>query len=101
MHEVVERSIADKILWARDDGCPVAASSESVALEMSAIARRRWNSFARRKKSVPDTLENRINDLAHGLAEKSTVGGWPMVGPLISDYRWLSEQIGPILESQV
>jgi hypothetical protein len=46
---------------------------------------------------MPDTSENRINDLARGLATKFTDGGWPMVGPLISDYRWLSEQIAPIL----
>jgi hypothetical protein len=100
MNEDLEYSIAEKIRWARDDGCPVAASTESSALEMAAIARRRWNSFARRNKNVSDTLENRINDLARGLAEKYTDGGWPMVGPLISDYRWLSEQITPILESQ-
>ena len=65
---------------------------------MAAVARRRWNSFERRNKNVPDTLENRINDLARGLAEKFTDGGWPMVGPLIADYRWLSEQIAPILD---
>lgn len=100
MYEALEQSIADKICWARADGCAVAASSENESLEMATVARRRWHSFKRRNKNVADTAENRINDLARGLAEKFTDGGWPMVGPLISDYRWLSEQIAPILESQ-
>ncbi|MEZ6118577.1 MAG: hypothetical protein R3C28_18705 [Pirellulaceae bacterium] len=68
----------------------------TVAAEMAAIARRRWNSYSR-NASIPDTTDNRINDLARGVAEKFTDGGWPMVGPMISDYRWLCEQIAPIL----
>ena len=75
----------------------VAAHDATVAAEMAAIARRRWNSYSRRNASIPDTSENRINDLARGVAEKFTDGGWPMVGPMISDYRWLCEQIAPIL----
>ncbi|MFO0979698.1 MAG: hypothetical protein U0996_25085 [Planctomycetaceae bacterium] len=67
---------------------------------MATIARRRWNSFARRHKNVPKTLQGRIEDLARGLAEKFTDGGWPMVGPLISDYRWLAEQIAPLLDAK-
>ena len=97
MNPNVEKSVAAKIRWARDDGCPVAASSDSAVAKMAAIARRRWNSYERRNRNIPDTTENRINDLARGLAEKFTEGGWPMVGPLIADYRWLSEQIAPIL----
>jgi hypothetical protein len=97
MNPVIEESVAAKILWAREDGSPVAPSTESLAAEMAAIARRRWNSYERRNENIPDTSENRINDLARGLATKFTDGGWPMVGPLISDYRWLSEQIAPIL----
>ena len=62
---------------------------------MAAIARRRWNSYERRNASIPDTFENRIKDLARGLAEKYTIGGWEMVGPLITDYQWLAEQIAP------
>ena len=65
---------------------------------MAAIARRRWNSYERRNGNIADTTENRINDLARGLATKFERGGWPMVGPLISDYTRLAEQIAPILE---
>ncbi|MFN7735759.1 MAG: hypothetical protein ACK5O8_06555 [Pirellula sp.] len=64
---------------------------------MAAIARRRWNSFNRRSQNQSDDLDARIEDLARGVAEKFERGGWPMVGPLISDYRWLSQQIVPIL----
>ena len=97
MNAAIEESVAARIRWAWDLGCPVAASSDAVAVEMAAFARRRWNSYERRNKSIPVTTENRINDLARGLAENFTDGGWPMVGPLISDYRWLCEQIAPIL----
>jgi len=93
----LEQAIAAKLLWAWDDGCCVAPSTEPDAAEIAALARRRWNSYERRRKSIPDTIENRINDLARGIAEKCTEGGWPMVGPLIADYRWLCEQIAPIL----
>ena len=93
----VEHSVAIKIRQAWNDGCPVAPHSDSDAAVMAAIARRRWNSYERRNASIPDTFENRIKDLARGLAEKYTTGGWAMVGPLITDYQWLSEQIAPIL----
>ena len=98
MDSTVEQSVAAKLLWAREDGSPVAPSTDSLAAEMAAIARRRWNSYERRNPNVADTAENRINDLARGLATKFECGGWPMVGPLISDYTWLAEQIAPILE---
>jgi hypothetical protein len=93
-----EKSIAEKILWAHEDGSPVAPRDEAGAIEMASIARRRWNSFARRQKNIPNTTQARIEDLARGLAAKFTDGGWPMVGPLISDYRWLAEQIAPLLD---
>ena len=98
MDSDIESLVAAKIRWAWDDGCPVAAHDTSVAAEMAAISRRRWNSFPRRNKYIPDNTENRIDDLARGVAEKFTDGGWPMVGASISDYRWLCEQIAPILE---
>ena len=95
----VEKAVADKLLWAHADGSPVAPSNEFGAVEMASIARRRWNSFARRHKHIPNTLQARIEDLARGLAGRFTDGGWPMVGPLISDYRWLAEQIAPLLDA--
>ena len=89
--------MANKIVWAAEDGCPVAPHDESNAAEMATVARRRWNSYRRRNAKIPDTAENRVKDLARGLAEKYTTGGWPMVGALIKDYEWLSEQIAPLL----
>ncbi|WP_442506355.1 hypothetical protein SH528x_005195 [Novipirellula sp. SH528] len=97
MDLTVEKSVAAKLLWAREEGSPVAPSTETLAAEMAAIARRRWNSYERRNANIADTTENRINDLACGLAIKLERGGWPMVGPLIADYTWLAEQISPIL----
>lgn len=99
MNSNVESQVAAKIRWAWDNGCPVAAHDANVAAEMAAIACRRWNSYSRRNKNIADTTENRINDLARGIAEKFTNGGLPMVGPLIKDYRWLSEQIAPLLSA--
>ncbi len=99
MQSGAEKAIADKLLWAHEDGSPVAPRDEFGAIEMASIARRRWNSFGRRHKNIPKTLQARIEDLARGLAEKFTDGGWPMVGPLISDYRWLAEQITPLLDA--
>ena len=100
MKSAIEQSVADRIRWARGNGCPVAAPTDSLAAEMASIACRRWNSYERRNRNIPYTTENRIDDLARGLAERFTEGGWPMVGPLISDYKWLSEQIAPILAGE-
>ena len=97
MSSNIEQKIASKIMWAWEDGCPVATHRPEVAAEMAAIARRRWNSFPRRNKNVTDNVDHRINDLARGLAEKFTQGGWPMVGPTIADYQWLCKQIAPVL----
>jgi hypothetical protein len=93
----IERKIASKLLWARQDGCPVAPGTEELANEMASIARRRWNSFERRSEHIPRTTENRIRDMARGIADRFETGGWEMVGPLINDYEWLCEQIAPIL----
>lgn len=95
METSVEKTIAARILWAHADGCPIAPSSELEAAKMAAIVRRRWYSYERRNKHTPDTVENRIKDLVRGLADKE--GGPSMIGPLIADYRWLCEQIAPIL----
>jgi len=86
MNSAIEQSVAVKLLWAREDGSPVAPATEAYAAEMAAIARRRWNSYLRRNANIPDTLENRIADLARGLAEKFESGGLKMAGPLIFDY---------------
>lgn len=97
MSSDVEQLVASKMVWAAEDGCPVAPHNVSNAAEMAAVARRRWNSYRRRNANIPDSTENRVKDLARGLAEKYTTGGWRMVGALIKDYEWLSEQIAPLL----
>jgi hypothetical protein len=97
MTSPIEDAVAAKLLWARKDGSPVAPREEQLAAEMAAIARRRWNSWERRNANKADTLENRITDLARGLAEKFERGGLRMAGDLILDYTWLAEQIAPIL----
>lgn len=97
MNSALEKSVAAKLLWAWDDGCPIAPHEEADAARMAAIARRRWDSYERRNRNIPDTVDNRVKDLARGLAEKYTPDGWRMAGPLISDYQWLCEQIAPIL----
>jgi hypothetical protein len=95
--EDAERLISAKLLWARQDGCPVAPQTEELANEMASFSRRRWNSFERRAKNLHDSMEIRTIDLARGIAEKFERGGWSMAGPLINDYQWLAEQIAPIL----
>ena len=97
----VEQLVAAKLLWAAEDGSPIAPSDSDGAAEMAAIARRRWNSYERRNKNVPDTIENRITDLMRGLGEHCETGGWRMVGGLESNYRWLAEQVAPILAGNI
>lgn len=92
----LEQLVAARSLWGYSDGCPIGPNSQTLAEETAAVARRRWNSYERRNANIADTMKNRINDLARGLATKFERGGWPMVGPLISDYTWL-EEIAPIL----
>ena len=59
MDSTVEQSVAAKLLWAHENGSPVAPSSDTLTAEMAAIARRRWNSFERRNANIADTTENR------------------------------------------
>ncbi|MAG93287.1 MAG: hypothetical protein CMJ48_06005 [Planctomycetaceae bacterium] len=96
----VHQEAAAKIEWAWGDGCPAAGSSPGRWSEMASIARRRWLSFHRRSKNKDDTRTNRIEDLARGLCEKFESGGLRMAGPLISDYRWLAEQLAHILADE-
>ena len=99
MQDSVEPLLAAKLLWAREDGCPVAPSTKDLANEMASFARRRWASFNRRGKNIDDSRTARVNDLARGIATKFEHGGWPMVGALIEDYSWLAEQLATILEN--
>jgi hypothetical protein len=96
-NQSLEVRLRAKLGWAWNDGCPVAGSSDDQRAEMATIARRRWYSFERRR---PDKVEanrdNRIEDLAKGMCEKCEEGGLRLAGPLISDYRWLAEQLAEV-----
>ncbi|MFO0966942.1 MAG: hypothetical protein U0793_15315 [Gemmataceae bacterium] len=93
----LEAKLVAKFCWASQDGSPVAGQSEECWSEMASIARRRWFSFERRKpKKVEDNRTNRVEDLARGLCEKFENGGLRLAGPLISDYRWLAEQLADV-----
>lgn len=94
----IENQIAEKIIWAWNDGCPVAALDYDVALKTAKIARRRWNSFERRAKKDNSELA-RILDLAKALAETHMDGGRKTAGPLMKDYEWLAEQISKVFKS--
>ncbi|SMP61313.1 hypothetical protein SAMN06265222_10774 [Neorhodopirellula lusitana] len=72
-------------------------ASVTIPLVQARDRLRCWNSYKRRNTNIADTTEYRINDLARGLASTFERGGWPMVGPLISDYTWLAERITPVL----
>ncbi len=93
----LEARLAAKLCWAWNDGCPVAGSSQDEWGKTASLARRRWFSFQRRRsEKIEDNRANRVEDLARGLCEKCEGGGLRMAGPLITDYRWLAEQLADI-----
>jgi hypothetical protein len=93
----VEAKLVARLRWASNDGCPVAGSSQDRWAEMASTARRRWSSFDRRRpKKVEDNRRNRVEDLARGLCERFEQGGLKLAGPLISDYRWLADQLADV-----
>lgn len=98
----LESHLIARLQEAWEDGCPVAGSSAEARARIAVLARRRWFSFARRHSEGEDSRDSRIEDLARGLCEQCEPGGVRMAGPLISDYRWLAEQLAGILavESQ-
>lgn len=97
MTDPIEAKLIAKLCWAAGDGCPVAGWSHDEWAEMAAAARRRWFSFDRRQpKKMDDNRSNRMEDLARGLCEKFERGGLKMAGRLISDYRWLAEQLADV-----
>jgi hypothetical protein len=92
----LERKLVAKLCWASKDGSPVAGWSQDQWAEMALIARRRWFSFERRRPmKVEDNRANRVEDLARGFCEKYE-GSVSMAGRLISDYRWLAEQLADV-----
>ena len=97
MDETLDSQLVAKIQWAWDDGSPIAGSSPERWAKMAATARRRWFSFERRNDTKDDNRDNRVEDLARGLCDQFEHGGLRMAGPLISDYRWLAEQLADVL----
>ncbi len=94
----LESRLATKLQYAWNDGCPVAGSSPEVWTEMAGVARRRWSSFERRNPHKTADQASRIEDLARGLCDRRESGGIRTAGPLISDYRWLAEQLAEVFE---
>lgn len=95
----LEKDIANKLMWAWKEGCPVAPHDPRLASQMANFIERRWCSFPRRSKVKNPSKDARIQDLAKGLANIYSKGGIEMVGPLLTDYYWLSTQIAPIMNS--
>lgn len=100
-YKALEERLAAKILWAWNDGSPVATSSPEAAAVMASVARRRWSSFeGRRPVKVEGNETDRVEDLARGLCEKFEAGGLKMAGALIDDYRWLAAQLAEVFHSE-
>jgi hypothetical protein len=83
-------SVLRAIEAAWEAGNPVA----SRPAETAHIAIRRWRS-SRRRRVDQDSYSARVDDLAWGLATKTTPK--KLVGPLIEDYRDLSQRIAQVL----
>lgn len=99
MSTSLEKEIANKLIWAWKEGCPVAPHDQRLASQMADFIQSRWQSFPRRSKVKNPSKDARIRDLAKGLANTYSKGGMEMIGPLMADYKWLSEQIATILSN--
>ena len=80
-----------------ESGSPVAGYEPERWDEVARIALRRWRSFRRRNKTRNPDRVRRVEDLAKGLRsfDYDDIG---LVGPLMTDYRWLAEQLVQVLE---
>lgn len=76
-------------------GSPVAGRDEASQRELAAVALRRWGSYERRAKRSTGK-EHRVEDLAKGLRDAFEADR-SLVGPLMTDYRWLAERIAKAL----
>lgn len=75
------------------EGCPVAAPPHD---ELARTALRRWRSFPRRHRGEPRAA--RLEDLAKGLCT-ALEPERRAVGRLMTDYRWLAEQLAAVLDA--
>lgn len=99
-NQSIEERLVAKLQWARNDGSPIAGSSEKVWAKIAKLARRRWFSYERRKNlNKDDNRANRIEDLARGLGREE-IDKYGLSSPLMTDYRWLAEQLAEILEAE-
>jgi len=90
---VIPRIVA-AIMSAWDEGCPVAGGTSADQEQMAHASLRRWNSFARRHKK--GGKEEQVEDLAKGLRDAYEPNR-DLVGPLMTDYRYLASVISSVL----
>jgi hypothetical protein len=79
---------------AREAGSPVAGWTHSEREEIAKLAARRWRSFGRRHGGV-GSFDARVEDLAKGLSGRLE----EHERPLMSDYRWLAQQLAEALRN--
>ena len=91
---VAIQEIVAAIEGAWNKGCPVAAQTNTAQVHMAQISLHRWNSFARRHKR--GDKEKRVEDLAKGLRDAYEADR-ELVGPLMTDYRYLASVIAAVL----
>lgn len=95
MNEVVANpKIVAAIKSAWEEGCPVAGVTSADQEQMAQIALRRWNSFTRRHGKGGE--EQKVEDLAKGL-RSAYEADRELVGPLMTDYRYLAFVIAGVL----
>ena len=82
-----------------ESGSPVAGYEPKRWADLARIALRRWQSFGRRNKTGNPDRARRIEGLAKGLRgfDYNEIG---LVGPLMTDYRWLAGRLAEVLEQQ-
>ena len=89
----IQRIVA-AIESAWDAGCPVTGLTSADREQTAHISLRRWNSFARRHKK--GGKGEQVEDLAKGLRDACEADR-DLVGPLMTDYRYLASVISGVM----
>ena len=89
----IQRIVA-AIESAWDAGCHIASGTGADRERMAQISLRRWNSFARRHKK--GGKGEQVEDFAKGLRDAYEADR-DLVGPLMTDYRYLASVISGVL----
>lgn len=92
--DVLEAAALSAIVFASEDGCPVAPWRPETQALQARYAVRRWS--RRRRWSKEPTHDERVDDLAKGIVERFDDRP-ERVGPLIGDYRFLAGCVGSAL----